>query len=314
VYWVSSTDLAKTYDEALQSISSSGNANLMAAAGQFQQTMRNQGVRIREDVLSKLGPECALLANWRPGTRAPDCALICETTDATQLRPALDGTMNALKAASLGDALPWDETEYAGQKLRTAHIGADIVAPTYALTDQFVILASTPNYARQLLTQIKDAKPTLTHNDLYTRSTKRLPAAGCSYLYADLHGLFEPLYALAHESLTRIGANDFVDMKKLPPSATIAKHLFPFVSASVSEARQETTTTFSPFGKAITLAAGVGGAIWASDIFGPTLREFTTPAQKADSRPASPKTSSDTAAPSAPRESQTVESQTPTTQ
>ena len=104
------------------------NANLMAAAGQFQQTLRSRGVRISEDVLQKLGPECAILVNWRAGARAPDCAIVSEITDAATLRPALDGVMNALKETALGgdDRFPWDETEYAGQKLRTVHIGVSV--------------------------------------------------------------------------------------------------------------------------------------------------------------------------------------------
>lgn len=314
LYWTSSADLAKMYDEAMQSLSQSGNANMMAAVGQFQQGLRNQGVRIREDVLQKLGPECTVLGDWRPGTRVPDCAIISEVANATQLQPALDGVMNALKSATWGDDSPWDETEYAGRKLRTAHVGTGVVAPTYTITDQFFILASTPDYARQLVAQIKDTKPTLAQSERYAQAMKRLPAGGSSYLYADLRGVFEPLYALGKETWSQAGENDFVDLKKLPSSPTIAKHLFPFVSATVSEERQEMTTTFSPFGKALTLAAGIGGAIWVSDIFGPTLKQFTPPALKTDSERALPRTSSDTAVPSVPRESQTAESQTPTTQ
>lgn len=308
LYWASSAELAALYDQAMQSLSQSGNANLMAAAGQFQQTLRSRGVRINEDVLPKLGPEYAVIANWRVGARAPDCALVSAITDAARLRPALDGVMSALKETVVGDddRFPWDETEYAGQTLRTVHIGPGILAPTYTTTDQFFILAGTPDYARELLAQVKDAKPTLAQNALYTQSMKRLPANGSSYLYADLRSLFGPLYALGTSSLSLIGTNDFVDTATLPPSATIAKHLFPFVSTTVSEPRQETSMSFSPFGKGIALAAGIGGAIWVSDMFGPTLEQTLTPAL--------PKKSSNRPAPSAPHENQTEESQTPTPQ
>ena len=277
VYWTSSTDLAAMYDEAMQSLSQSGNANLMAAVGLFQQSLGNQGVRIREDVLQKLGPECAVLGDWQPGTRVPDAAIVIEIAKGAQLQTAIDGAMNALKSATWGDNSPWDETEFAGQKLRTMHVGTSVLAPTYTTTDQFFILASTPDYARQLLGQLKGAKPTLAQSELYTRSMKRLPAGGSSYLYADLRGVFEPLYAFGKDTWTQQGDNGVVDLKKLPSSPTIAKHLFPFVSTTISEPLQETSTSFSPFGKALTLAAGIGGAIWVSDILGPTMKQFTPP-------------------------------------
>jgi len=314
VYWTSSADLAATYDEAMQSLSQSGNANMMAAAGQFEETVRNQRIHIREDVLQKLGPECSLLGDWRPGTRVPEAAIVIEIANKAQLSPALDGVMNALKSAVATDNSPWDETEYAGLKLRTAHVSGSVVAPTYAVTDRFFILASAPDYARQLLAQLKNAKPTLATSERYTQSMKRLPSGGCSYLYADLRGLFEPLYVLAKESWTPAIDNSFVDLKKLPSASTIAKHLFPFIAATVSEPRQATSLSFSPFGKALTLTASIGGAIWASDILGPTLKQLTPPAPRTNSDPTLPRRISDKVLPSSRDENQTAASQIPAPQ
>jgi hypothetical protein len=314
LYWANTADLAALYDEAMQALSQSGNANMMAATGQFQQNLRNQGVRLREDVLQKLGPECAVLGDWRAGTRAPNCAFVSEIANAAQLQPALDGVMNALKSATWGEDSPWDETEYDGHRLRTAHLGTSVVAPTYTTTDQFFIFASTPDYARQLLAQVKNAKPTLAQSERYAQSMKQLPDGGSSYLYADLRGLFEPLYALGKDTWSQAGENDLVDLKKLPSSPAIAKHLFPFVSTAVTQPRQEITTSYSPFGKALTLAAGIGGAIWISDAFGPTVKPFAPPALKTDAQPALPRTSSNMAVPSASGENQTAGSQTPATQ
>ena len=270
VYWTSSLNLPALYDQTMQSLSQAGNANIMAGVGFFQQMLNNNGVRIREDLLQKIGPECALLLNWRPGTRAPDCAFVAEISSTNGILSALDGTMNALNSATLGDQSSWDDTEFAGQRLRTVHTKTNLAAPTYAATDKFFLFASTPDCARQLLAQLRNANPTLTQNERYVQSTKSLPTGGSSYLYADLRGLFEPLYTTARQTWPERGENTLVDLKKLPATPTIAKHLFPFVSATVEEPRQETTVSFSPFGKALTLVAGIGGAIWVSDVFGPT--------------------------------------------
>jgi hypothetical protein len=309
LYAVGSADLPAIYEEGMQSFSQSGNASLMSSVEQFQKTLRAQGIRVREDILERIGPELALVGTWRSGARIPDVAIVGEITDADKLRPALDGAMNALKQSALGgdDTSPWDETEAAGQKLRTVRIGAGLFAPTYVTTDHFFILTSTPDYARELLSQTKDSKPTLTTSTTYQQSMSRLPANGISYEYADLRGLFEPLYALARRGASLIGSNAFVDAGKLPPSETIAKHLFPFVSATVAGPHDATSTSFSPLGKFVALAAvGGGGGVWVANTFGPQLQQAVTPAW--------PKKSSSKPAPSAPTENQTAPSQTPPTQ
>jgi Protein of unknown function (DUF3352) len=307
VYSVGSADLAGTYEEVMQSLSQSGSAGMMLTVAQFQQGLRTRGIRMGEDVLQKLGPEFAVIANWRPGTRSPEIAIVSEITDADKLRPALDAAMDALRESCGGtnETLPWDVTEGAGQKLRSVHIGSGLPAPTYALTDQFFILASNPDYARALVIQAKESKPTLATSMVYQQSVKRLPTNGSSYGYADLRGLFTSLYGLMKPILTGTGSSPFVDVSKLPQSETIAKHLFPLVSATVSEPQQTTSTSFSPLGKSLAVVAGVGGAVWAVNTFGPQLQQSAMPIW--------PKKSSSTAVPSAPTESQTGVSQTPTT-
>ena len=86
VYLVGSADLSATYEEVMQSLSQSGSANLMLAAGQFQEALRTNGIRMGEDVLQKLGPEFAVVANWPTGTRLPGIAIVSEITDADKLR------------------------------------------------------------------------------------------------------------------------------------------------------------------------------------------------------------------------------------
>jgi hypothetical protein len=307
LYSVGSADLAAAYEQGMQSLSQSGVAAPMLAVGQFQQALRSRGLHLREEVLQRLGPELAIMANWRTGARVPDLAIVSEITAPDKLRPALDGAMNALKESVLGgdDKLPWDETEGASSKLRTVRIGDGRLAPTYATTDRFFILATTPDYARELLAQAKESKPTLATSTLYRQSMKRLPGNGSSYGYADLRGLFGPLYGLAKSGLSQIGSNEFMDPGKLPPAETIARHLFPFVSATVSGPQQVTSISFSPFSKSMVVIAGAGGAIWAANTFGPQLNQAAMPTV--------PRKSSGTGAPSAPRENRTATSQTPAT-
>jgi hypothetical protein len=304
VYVVGSADAAAAYDGAMQLLSQSGNANVMSTMTQFQEALRKLGVHPREDLLQKLGPEFAVISRWPAGAPAPHCALVTEIVDTAPVRSALDNTLDALKHAALGDdtQFPWDESEFAGQKVRTVHLGG-LLAPTCVATDRFLILASSPDCARELLSQAKNAGPTLARSELYVQSMKRLPANGSSYAYADLRGLFEPLYGLGRSSLSQLAKNDFVDLTKLPAPQTVAKHLFPFVSATVSEPEQEMTIAFSPFGRPLLLAAGVGGAIAAVV---PTLSQYATPVW--------PRTFSGMAAPVAPPGNQTATSQTPAPQ
>ncbi|HTS18216.1 MAG TPA: DUF3352 domain-containing protein [Verrucomicrobiae bacterium] len=308
-YSADNANLSAFYEESMQALSQSGNTSIMSSVAQFQQGLRTNGIHMQEDILQRIGPETAVIATWREGARFPDVALAAEISHEDTLRPALDNAMNALKQSALGDdqLAPWDESVVAGHTLRTVRVGAGQLAPTYTTTGQFLILAGTPDYARELVTQTAESKPTLASNTTYQQFMSRMPANASAYSYADLRGLFAPLYAIARSASSAIGNNEFVDINKLPPTETISKHLFPFVSATVSETGHVTSTSFSPVGKSMVFVAGAGGGIWAATEFGPQLEQLTSHY----TTPASPRRSSNRAVPSAPNGNQTAPSQTP---
>lgn len=312
LYAVSSTDLTEGYDEAMQSLTQSGNSSLATGALQFEQTLRRQGIRVRDDVLARLGPETALIASWRAGTRIPDVALVSEIRDAGKMRPAMDAALNTLKEVTLGtdELAPWNQSEYAGQTLRSVSINAGLVSPTYVTTDNYFILGLTPDYVRELLDQSSAAKPTLATNPDYQKSMQRLPANASAYSFCDLRGVFDRLYGLAQTGLSTMGANEYLSNDKLPKSDTIAKHLFPYTSATVSDEKGVTSTSFSPVGSSLAFVAGGGIAA------GIALPAMNKARQMHEPTPTAPTTSSDmdAPAPESPSENQTEESQTPATQ
>jgi hypothetical protein len=294
LYAAQSIDLAGAYRQIMDAAAQFGNVNVTAAATRIHDALTRRGVRM-ESVLARLGPEVAIIGNWREGARVPDCAFVSEFTGDTAARAEFDSAMTALKEALLGsdEDFPWVESEHAGHKLRTTHIGADVIAPTYTFVDHFLVVALTPGYARELLTQAHEARAGLTTNATYVDAMRRLPANGAEYFYCDLPKLFSSVCA------------SIPLPEDWPATETISKHLSPYASTRVIESGGETTITFSPAGKtALFLVAGIAGFAAAQDYVAPFV----------GLNPTQPRTSSDTDARPQPRENRTATSQIPPTE
>jgi len=78
----------------------------------------------------------------------------------------LDVAMTALKAAT-DIATPWDTTQFHDVTLRTLRLRTTVPAPTYFTSDKFFVLASSPDYARELVSQLKEPVPSLAANTGY---------------------------------------------------------------------------------------------------------------------------------------------------
>jgi len=306
LYVAAAGNLAAGYDEAMQSLSQAGRPTWTAAATKFERTVRKRGVRLREDLLVKLGPESALIAQWRDGARFPDAALVTELTDAANVRPALDTTMDVLRETGIEgmeDAPAWEETSHGTHTMRTVRIGAGLVAPAYVTTDKFLIFALTPEFAGDLLAQEAGTEPTLTGNAEYQKATASFPAKGTTYAYLDARGFFTPVYQLVTGILSNAEGSAYFDPQTLPKPETFTKHLFPFTSTTVVDGQAMIKTSFSPV--SIPMIAVTAGAL-AAGASAPYLNSLTdqlapTPSSDTDALPPAP-------------ENQTEESGTPAPQ
>ena len=238
-YAVQSADCGALYQEIMDSIARSGEGTVISNAIAFDQRLRTGGLRPREDLFSFFGPETAAVGTWREGASMPDAAIAIEIRNPAQTRARIDLALRALKEIALGDDVqyPWDDIQDQGETLHTVHAGSNLIAPTYAVTDGFLILALTPDYARELLAQLKQSKPTLASSASYQQAMSRLPPANaCAYGYCDLNAVFRPLYTRLRAFATDGSPGLFAGLNKLPQTETIARHLTPFAAATVADA------------------------------------------------------------------------------
>jgi hypothetical protein len=198
--------------------------------------------------------------------------------------------------------IPWDEAQYHGCALRTVRVGDGRIAPTYTTVDGFLIVALTPDYARELIDNQTLKKPNLTASAEFQKATAPLPPTGIDFTYLDFRGLYPHLVDLTQ----RIPANAMIDLRKLPATETVTKHLFPLVSATIATNDVRISHSYSPFGTPVGIAAAIIGSALIDKAA--TLPGADT-TSSIESRP-----SSNTAVRRSPPENQTAASQTPTRQ
>ena len=298
-YRVSLTDWEESYRAITTALAKSDNTNLSRFAPQFERTLLHNGIRPNEDLFNLLGPETAVLANWREGASIPEIALVVELRNSNSMRLRLDVAMTALKDTVLASdkALPWDIAQFHGETLRTARLNTTIVAPTYFTTDNFFVLASTPDYARELVSQLKELVPTLAMNTDYQQAMKQFPTNITASSYCNLRAIVPPLLAHAQAGL-RAFPNRFIHADSLPSAEVVTRHLTAFASATITDNRSTTTIAISPLGKPATATLGALAVFLA-------IQPYFQP------NPAAPTTSSNTVVHPPPSENQTATSPAP---
>ena len=275
-YFAGTPNLADAYNNLLEAIKLSGNHNAAALVAGLELATSFSGINPAKDLLARLGPEVAGIANWREGAQIPDLGIVAEVRDQPSFARKFDRLNNLLdKAFKTGDTLT-----LGGVTLRVIHTNYGSAAPTYALTDKFFILALTPDYARELVSQIQTSQVSLAANreNSDTQCDLRLTLAG--------------LYSLA-------GTNTLPLLGPLPSPATIARYVGNYSATTVASPTSSMTTAHSPLGKPVTLALALVGGLAAAQSWLPELQAAI---------PALPKMSSGTPAPLRPAGNQMGES------
>jgi len=297
LYAVQATDLAGGFTKLMEALARSGNQAAMKIGGDLDKFLVDAGVRLSDDFLAHLGPEVAYIGNWRQGARSPDFALVVEVKNRAAIGAKFDTIIQTIKKT----VELTDDLTHAGESLHVIRTGSSYAAPTYALTDKYFVLALSPDYAKEIITQIKSGTTSLADSAEFKSVSQRVPTGGSSFTYCDLRKVIGGLYVLAHANATN--TDNMVAWNKLPKPETIMRHLGPYASTTVEGDKASTTTTYSPIGKPMTLVVALAGGIGAAQ---PLLAQIPW-----SSIPGLPTMSSGTGAPPPPAGNQMAPSHTP---
>ena len=268
-YSVQSLDLARTWDKMYEQLQNSQVAKIQEAMFQLEKFNREHDCDFPKEFLANVGPELAVSLGWEQAAQFPEFFLAFQVRDKAKATAALDKLWALRETLSQQVGVqPFVDEVYEGETIRS--LQTPWISPNYTLGNQFFLLTMQTDTARRLLTKLKkhDSK-TLADNAAYQQLGRELPAGGSSYSYLDSRNLFSRTYnslrpILKDRAATIAGANQFVDLNKMPKTETISQHLQPSGAAQVVDKDGFTTVIISPIGMpvvAVGAAVGAGVAI-----------------------------------------------------
>ncbi|MHC4134881.1 MAG: hypothetical protein ACYS0K_07850 [Planctomycetota bacterium] len=203
------------------------------------------GVDLRQDVAAALGTEWAgYLARPPEGGLIPDYAMFVTVRDRARLEKALETIAARLPALAEagGVVVRVNEAHFRGVRIRFLELsqgnGDPIpVAPAWALTDDFLVLALVPQTVKHALLE----KRSLQGSDEFRTLLRRIPQSAVSHTYVDMKGVVAWIYNTAVPVLQVVqGAinkhlGHFCDemrmsriqlnFQDLPPAEVLTRHL-----------------------------------------------------------------------------------------
>ena len=236
-------DLGAGFDTLLALMEAFGVHREMDAA--VQRASATLGVDLQEDFAAALGTEWAgYLARPPEGGLIPDYVLFVTVRDRARLDKALETIAARLPALTgpNGVVVRPNEAHFRGVRIRflelSQHNGDPIpVAPAWALTDDFLVIALVPQTIKHALTE----KRSLQGSDDFRTLLRRIPQSAVSHTYVDMKGAVAWIYNTAvpvlqvlqgtlNEQLGRMSdampmGRMQMNFQDLPPAEVLTRHL-----------------------------------------------------------------------------------------
>lgn len=264
-YATFTSDWRQSYRDTKNSVAQSDNAKGVAAIAALEKNLATQNIDIENDLLAFLGPETGLTIDWTETSSQPDIALAIELRDAGNVRPRIATLLQHLRdqpsVTESNQVVIGESSTVNGADLVSIKLRDYPMMPTLAVTDNFLILASSDNHARSLIDRMRERPPTLSDNPDYIDAMNRLTNSGHAYLYFDLAQLTQRGHPLLQQTLRSMPPNEFIDATAFPSATTFARHLSPMVIGSHTATNGQTTTMISPMGSATILIGVIATAI-----------------------------------------------------
>ncbi|MCS7048740.1 MAG: hypothetical protein NZ483_05550, partial [Verrucomicrobiae bacterium] len=294
-YRVTATDIARSYTMLSSALVQLGFPAPTAVIETFERSLRRAAVHWTDDILPRLGPETAWLLNWRRGRELPDVAWVTEAREPDRIRTHLEfalRTLGTLITEQARVSAIWDATRHDQYTFHSLIIGDGKISPTFVLTDEFLVLTSTRDFARELLNHTGRPAPTLADDPNYRATTASLPAESTEFSYLRTAELYPQVRAF----LQTWSSDLPIPAPTLPPAESVVPFLSPVVSVTTVADNVQVTDVFSSLGPP---------TIW---VLGWITRWAI---EQGKLSPTVPTTFSNTVPVSPPPENQTAESQTP---
>jgi len=241
-YGVTCFDVGKYWDQMFASATETPAPQINKALAEFTQFLEMQNIRLRPDLIDKLGSEFALQVNWGERDPLPQVFALIESKDGSGLVAALDRFLTLMSAAAPGarpaaapPAGP-NMLEVEGKTIHWISFDAEKgIGIYYVHLEPFVVFGFMGSDMTAYVNAVaKKQFEGFDANAVYKSAAASMPPSVNSFLYLDNKPLFEKVYNLA-APLAMLGASYLpqqtaVDLSKLPKTATISQHLTPSLS------------------------------------------------------------------------------------
>ena len=207
--------------------------------------------------------ELGSLADWPQSAHWPSIITTLRVKDPARANKIV----NALTRV-IDEDVPWKKSEKDGVAYFYMQSPWALLAitPTIALSNQVLIVGLDSVSVEAAIKRSANAASTLATLSTYKNAEYSVPAPTNAFVYIDTALLYTRLDAALRPMLLMSAAfmpaiSDYVDVGKLPPPETVAKHLNPIVSSQRYEGDGYMTESVGP----VTLDLGLGlpALVWA---------------------------------------------------
>src|SRR5438309_1859051 len=225
-------------------------------------TAARAGVTV-DDWKAAFDLELGSLADWPQSARWPSIITTLRVKDPVRANKIV----NALPHAIDEDA-PWKKSEKNGVLYFYMQSPAALFAitPTMALSNQVLVVGLDSVSVESAIKRSSKSSSALENSSGYKVAARAVPAPTDAFVYIDTALLYTRLDAALRPMLLMSAAfmpaiSDYVDVGKLPPPETVAKHLSPIVSSQRYEGDGYMTESVGP----VTLDLGLAlpALVWA---------------------------------------------------
>lgn len=229
-------------------LDSTGAGNVLGTGVQkIGNALAAAGITI-EDWKAAFGAELGALADWPPNTHWPSAIVTFPVRDAARAKKII----GVLARASDEDAA-WRETERDGVLFLSMQSAGSFVAfhPTIAISSKIMIVGLDEASVEAAMRRSGTSTSDLSSSANYKSVARSVPTPTNFFAYIDTALLYSRLDATLRPILLMgaafmPGANDHVDLSKIPPPEIITKHLSPIVSSQTYTADGYITESVGP--------------------------------------------------------------------